>query len=106
MVEKKIDSISTSATTNLDADFQFKKLKDGEPEPSTVEPDKSTAKTVDLPATTQDASMSEAAKRRAEMQARREARQKELEQIKIGMLSRRRGLFSYKFTKILKLWSA
>jgi hypothetical protein len=85
IVAKKIDSVPTSAASEKGADFQFKEVKGLPPEPTIVEPDKSTATTVELPPKKiEEAPMSEAAKRRAEMEARRAQKQKELEAIKLG----------------------
>lgn len=84
-VAKKIDSTPASATTEPGSDFQFKEIKEGQPEPPPIEPDQDASKTVELsPKKVEEPPQSEAAKRRAEMEARRAQKQKELEQIKLG----------------------
>jgi hypothetical protein len=102
-VAKNIESVPSSAASEKGANFQFKEIKELAPEPTSVEPDKSAATTVELPPktsktevtnekvkvdevkkTTEEPPMSEAAKRRAEMEKRRAEKQKELDAIKLG----------------------
>jgi hypothetical protein len=65
-----------------------------------TEPDQGASKTVELPPKkVEEPPQSEAAKRRAEMQARRDAKQKELDAIKLGMFLALKSLQSFPVQK-------